>query len=81
MGRIILVPAYGRDYKSKAAIAADLLDGKDFLAHSWQGAAVYMNLADFAAYPLPDFNVRYSNQRKVCVMPVDRDKLARIAKR
>ena len=65
-----LIPAYGRDYKSKAAILADLKADKDFIISNY--GSVYdgkpVNLAQIkgvaGAYPL---QVRYGNLRKVVV--------------
>lgn len=42
----VLTPAYGRDYKSKAALEADLLAGKDFTANGPGGESTYANLQD-----------------------------------
>lgn len=63
--RIGLIPAYGRDYKSKAAVLADLNAGKDFLiadmSNTWDGS--YTSLADLGDYD--QVSIRYkrlSNQ-------------------
>jgi hypothetical protein len=39
-----LTPAYGRDYKSKAAIKADLEANKDFVTNPFDGPSQYVNL-------------------------------------
>jgi hypothetical protein len=66
MSRPTLVPAYGRDYKSKAAVKADLLAGKDFILNQfgspWDGKP-----CSFADIEAVEFNVRYGKLRKVAV--------------
>lgn len=57
-------PAYGRDYKSKAAIKADLDAGKDFVLHSFNGST-YCNRQDLLAMGARTVVVRYGNLRKV----------------
>jgi hypothetical protein len=57
------VPAYGRDYRSKAALMADWNAGKDFLIQDMQ-ASGYVNKDDKPADVI--LNVRYSNLTKVC---------------
>ncbi len=42
-----LVPAYGRDYKSKAAFLKDWNEGKDFSLQSYNGGG-YCSIRDFA---------------------------------
>ena len=66
-----VIPAYGRDYKSKAAVLADLRAGKDFLisdmSSSYDGR--YLNLADLESEPdWFQLNVRYAKLTKVCVL-------------
>lgn len=61
-----LIPAYGRDYKSKAAIIADLKAGKDFLISNMM-RPVPINLPQVSALQFP-LQVRYSNLRKVCIV-------------
>lgn len=50
--RIGLIPAYGRDYKSKAAVLADLTAGKDFqicdMSNPWDGS--YTSITDLGDY-------------------------------
>ena len=65
-----LIPAYGRDYKSKAAALADFEAGKDFMiadfSHPDDGR--YANKAD-----LPDgavLNIRYKRLTMLCVVKV-----------
>jgi len=46
MSSCALTPAYGRDYKSKSKIMADLKAGKDFILHDefsrWNGKYINM---------------------------------------
>jgi hypothetical protein len=53
-----LLPAYGRDYKSKAAVLADWNAGKDFrIATTGQLCSVRDNI--------PDVWIRYQKQTKI----------------
>tara|TARA_B100000508_G_C11379196_1_gene237711 strand:- start:435 stop:653 length:219 start_codon:yes stop_codon:yes gene_type:complete len=62
MSFITLLPAYGRDYKSKKAILNDLNGLKDFLvSHTGQ----YINKPQFKELNISSFNVRYDQQRKI----------------
>ncbi len=67
-----LQPAYGRDYKSAAALKADFEAGKDFVvADLFSGnAGSYTNKTDLLAAGVRSVNVRYAAQRKVCVIKV-----------
>jgi hypothetical protein len=58
-----LSPAYGRDYKSKAALLADWIAGKVFKTANGQ----YCSVRD---YPTDSggITVRYSSSPKVCVL-------------
>ena len=63
-----LVPAYGRDYRSKKAIQADLKEGRlDFricdVASRWDGS--YVNGQQLSADGYTSVWVRYSNLRKI----------------
>lgn len=58
-----LTPAYGRDYRSKAAVLADLKADKDFL---FFGKSV--NRPQLLETGKPFFNVRYNGLRKVTVI-------------
>lgn len=58
-----LLPAYGRDYKTKAAILSDLNADKDFVFSSIQSALV--NKQQLIAEGCTSVVVRYSQQRKV----------------
>jgi len=58
-----LLPAYGRDYKSKAAIAADLNADKDFMISSLNPSLI--NRTQLLEMGVASVVVRYGNQRKV----------------
>lgn len=60
-----LVPAYGRDYKSKALVEAHLLAEKDFVLCP---EGLYINLQQFPEQVV--LNVRYDKRRKVAVFLV-----------
>ena len=59
---LTLLPAYGRDYKSKRVIIADLNNNKDFLESSSLRA---INKQQFKELNISSFNVRYDQQRKI----------------
>jgi hypothetical protein len=62
-----LVPAYGRDYKSKAAIEADFNAGKDFYLQGINGCG----LVNKEAYSKGDnVTVRYSKLTKATIIKV-----------
>jgi len=67
-----LTPAYGRDYKSKKAIQADLDADKDFIiadfGHRYEGKPV--NKSQLIETGVKQVNVRYSKLRKVAVLGV-----------
>ena len=71
---ITLTPAYGRDYKSKAAISVDLGLDKDFIfsqwGSPWDGKPVNLEQLQemLAPYAGKKINVRYGNLRKVAVI-------------
>ena len=58
-----LLPAYGRDYKSKAAIADDLNNNKDFIISGLN--LTYANKDQLITENFKSIVVRYSQQRKV----------------
>ncbi len=57
-----LLPAYGRDYKSKRVIIDDLNNNKDFLESTSLRA---INKQQFKELNISSFNVRYDQQRKI----------------
>ena len=59
---LTLLPAYGRDYKSKKLIIDDLNNNKDFLESTSLKA---INKQQFKELNISSFNVRYDQQRKV----------------
>ena len=59
---LTLLPAYGRDYKSKRLIIDDLNNNKDFLESSSLRA---INKQQFKELNISSFNVRYDQQRKI----------------
>ena len=69
---LTLVPAYGRDYKSQAAVKKDFEANKDFkvcdMSSPWDGAAV--NKTDLLNYSDAPVNVkvRYNRLTKLMVI-------------
>ena len=59
---LTLLPAYGRDYKSKKLIIDDLNNNKDFLEST---SMKYINKQQFKELNISSFNVRYDQQRKL----------------
>ena len=59
---LTLLPAYGRDYKSKRLIIDDLNNNRDFLESTSLRA---INKQQFKELEISSFNVRYDNQRKI----------------
>ena len=59
---LTLLPAYGRDYKSKKLIIDDLNNNKDFLESTSLRA---INKQQFKELNISSFNVRYDQQRKI----------------
>ena len=59
---LTLLPAYGRDYKSKKLIIDDLNNNKDFLESTTRK---YINKEQFKELNISSFNVRYDSQRKI----------------
>ena len=62
MNFITLIPAYGRDYKSKKLIIDDLNNNKDFLESTSLRA---INKQQFKELNISSFNVRYDQHRKI----------------
>lgn len=67
-----LTPAYGRDYKSRKEIEADLNAGKDFIiadiSSPWDGKPV--NKDGLIELGQTMVNVRYNKLRKVTVVKI-----------
>jgi len=59
---LTLLPAYGRDYKSKRLIIDDLNNNRDFLESTSLRA---INKQQFKELEISSFNVRYDQQRKI----------------
>ena len=62
MSYLTLLPAYGRDYKSKKSVINDLNALKDFLVSN---TGSYVNKQQFKELNISSFNVRYDQQRKI----------------
>ena len=69
-GFIELIPAYGRDYKSAAAVKAAWEEGKDFIiadmGNRWYGKPINKEGADEGKYG--PVLVRYSGLRKLVIV-------------
>jgi len=62
MNYLTLLPAYGRDYKTKKAIIEHLNDDRDFLEST---SLKPINKQQFKELNINSFNVRYDQQRKI----------------
>jgi len=62
-----LVPAYGRDYKSKAAALADWNAGKDFDLRSLAGVG-YINRPQAESLNLASFQIRWKHLTEAAVI-------------
>ena len=67
---LTLLPAYGRDYKSKKAFINDIEANKDFLISN---TSSYINKAQFKDLNISDFRIRYNNLTQVQVINIKRD--------
>jgi hypothetical protein len=71
---LTLVPAYGRDYKSKASLMEDWNSGKDFRIEGFgYSGANYCNIKDvdhFKTNGYTHLHFRYSRLEKVAVVEV-----------
>ena len=67
-----LVPAYGRDYKSKKALLEDWQAGKDFqIADMFSGSdGQTINLQDALTEGLKTVNIRYKRLTQIAVVKV-----------
>ena len=66
---LTLIPAYGRDYRSKKACLADFHSGKDFLAVGIGGSG-YVNSKDLPSGE--EVRIRYQRQTQVLLARVSR---------
>ncbi len=62
MSILTLLPAYGRDYKSKAEAIVDFIAGKDFIV---SGEDRYTNIMDLEKLGHTSVIFRYNSQRVV----------------
>ena len=58
-----LTPAYGREYKTQAAVLADFYAGQDFLTHSGPATPRAINVDQIPSGTTVQF--RYAQMRKV----------------
>ncbi len=65
MSHLTLIPAYGRDYRTKAEVIAAWFGDKDFLCTGYGGGG-YVNRPQVTC----DVNIRYDGSRKVVVVPL-----------
>lgn len=70
--RMTLVPAYGRDYTSKAKVLADLKDGKDFIISDMTSPhdGLPANAESLKGAGVTVLNVRYKQNRNVAVFKI-----------
>ena len=70
MAEVTLTPAYGRDYKSKAAIMADLDADKDFIFNRfgdrYDGA--YVNKSQLMQEGITEVRVRYKRLTQLTIL-------------
>ena len=65
MTHLTVVPAYGRDYNSKAALLADWNEDLDFRA---EPRGQYINKEGAIAHGITSIEFRYAKLRKIFVM-------------
>jgi len=66
--RISISPAYGRDYKNKAAAVADFLAGKDFMIEDISMPRLPCGISDFK--PGVTVQIRFNKMRNVAIVAV-----------
>jgi len=70
---ITMIPAYGRDYKSKRAVEKALKNQVDFrvmdVSSKWDG--MVGNLRDLKNEGHKDVKIRYSDTRKICIIELE----------
>jgi len=64
---LTLMPAYGRDYKSKKALVEDFEAGKDFAVVGYGGSG-YTSRSELIAQGHREVKVRYKQGRQVTVL-------------
>ncbi len=62
-----VIPAYGRDYKSRAAVLADLKAGKDFIGVKFGERDRSINLATWLAMGEEVLSARFWSNRKIAL--------------
>ncbi len=62
---LTLVPAYGRDYKTKAAVLKDWENGKDFKI---AGGGPYTSVRDMDQFPGDHVCIRYNKLTEVIIV-------------
>lgn len=66
---LTLIPAYGRDYKSKAQVLADYNNDKDFMVCDYLGKSAYINKSDLEKIEgITHLHFRYQRLTKVLVL-------------
>ena len=67
---VTLTPAYGRDYKSKAAVLKDFNDNKDFVIASINNpyCGKYATRADLTVGGVKQVSIRYGKLMKVVLV-------------
>ena len=77
MKKVTVTPAYGRDYKSKAAVKADWDADKDFIIASfmdrWHGKPA--NKADLVGAGYTHVELRYAKLTKLIIVDVATNKI------
>lgn len=69
---IIVIPAYGRDYKSKKEIQKDIDENKDFTVSDISNSSYgrYCNKQDLLRDNYTAMRVRYSQLKKVAIFKI-----------
>jgi hypothetical protein len=62
-----LLPAYGKDYKSKAEVIAALNEPRDFSVRHYTGQETYCSVSDLAD---GEWTVRYKRLTQICIVIV-----------
>lgn len=76
MNSASVVPAYGRDYKSKKEVLADFLAGKDFRLETFN-QSFYFNIQDLdlPEWKFSHLQFRFKKLQNVCVFNVTTRKM------